>query len=66
MEAELGPDWTDAQVRPYLEHALAVFGEQRCLYGSDWPLTRDHHRWRTAVHDIAPGTLDNARAVYGL
>ncbi len=66
MEAELGPDWTEAQVRPYLEHALAVFGEDRCLYGSDWPLTRDHHRWRTAVHTIAPGTLDNARAVYGL
>ena len=66
MEAELGPGWTDAQVRPYLEHALAVFGEERCLYGSDWPLTRDHRRWRTAVHNIAPGTLDNARAVYGL
>jgi L-fuconolactonase len=66
MEAELGPDWTVAQVRPYLEHALAVFGEQRCLYGSDWPLTRDHARWRAAVHDVAPGTLDNGRAVYGL
>jgi L-fuconolactonase len=66
MEAELGPGWTEAQVRPYLEHALAVFGEERCLYGSDWPLTRDHRRWRSAVRNIAPGTLDNARAVYGL
>lgn len=66
MEAELGPHWTEAQVRPYLEHALAVFGEERCLYGSDWPLTRDHRRWCEAVGRIAPGTLDNARAVYGL
>jgi predicted TIM-barrel fold metal-dependent hydrolase len=66
MEAELGPGWTEPQVRPYLEHALAVFGEARCLYGSDWPLTRDHERWRAAVRDVAPGTLDNARAVYGL
>lgn len=66
MEAELGPGWTAPQVRPYLEHALAVFGSERCLYGSDWPLTRDHARWRTTVHDIAPDTLDNARAVYGL
>jgi predicted TIM-barrel fold metal-dependent hydrolase len=66
MEAEFGPEWTEAQVRPYLEHALQVFGEDRCLYGSDWPLTRDHHRWRTAVQNLAPGTLDNARAVYGL
>jgi predicted TIM-barrel fold metal-dependent hydrolase len=55
-----GYDWLPA------EHALAVFGEEHCLYGSDWPLTRDHRRWRTAVHAIAPGTLDNARAVYGL
>jgi hypothetical protein len=29
-------------------------------------LTRDHERWRTTVGNIAPGTLDNARAVYGL
>jgi L-fuconolactonase len=66
MEGELGPGWTESQVRPYLEHALAVFGEERCLYGSDWPLTRDHERWRATVQRIAPGTLDNARAVYGL
>jgi len=66
MEAELGPEWTEAQVRPYLEHALSAFGPERCLYGSDWPLTRDHARWREAIRRIAPGTLDNARAVYGL
>jgi L-fuconolactonase len=66
MEAEFGPGWTEAQVRPYLEHALAVFGSERCIYGSDWPVTRDHTRWREAVRQIAPGTLDNARAVYGL
>jgi L-fuconolactonase len=66
MEAELGPEWTEAQVRPYLEHALSAFGPERCLYGSDWPLTRDHARWREAIRRIAPGTLENARAVYGL
>jgi L-fuconolactonase len=66
MEAELGPGWTEPQVRPYLEHAVSVFGSARCLYGSDWPLTRDHARWRAAVERIAPETLDNARAVYGL
>ena len=25
-------------VRPYLEYALEVFGPQRCLFGSDWPV----------------------------
>jgi L-fucono-1,5-lactonase len=25
-------------VRPYLEHALEVFGPQRCMIASDWPV----------------------------
>lgn len=25
-------------VRPYLGHALAVFGPERCMIGSDWPV----------------------------
>jgi L-fuconolactonase len=66
LEAELGPRWTLAQVRPYLEHALEVFGPERCLYGSDWPLTSQPARWLDAVRAVAPASvLDNARAVYG-
>jgi L-fuconolactonase len=25
-------------VQPYLEHALGVFGPQRCMIASDWPV----------------------------
>ena len=30
--------WTADDVRPYLDHALSVFGPDRLLFGSDWPV----------------------------
>lgn len=30
--------WTSADFRPYLETALAAFGEDRLMFGSDWPV----------------------------
>lgn len=30
--------WQPGDLRPYVEHALAVFGPERCLFGSDWPV----------------------------
>lgn len=30
--------WTPETLRPYVDEALAIFGPQRCLYGSDWPV----------------------------
>ena len=30
--------WIHDDVRPYLDHALAVFGADRLLFGSDWPV----------------------------
>ena len=29
--------WTDDQLRPYVDHALAAFGPSRLMFGSDWP-----------------------------
>ena len=62
-------------VRPYLEHALEVFGPDRCLFGSDWPvasLTTTYEQWL----DVVSGLLSegergsvlaaNAERVYGL
>jgi L-fuconolactonase len=42
-------------VRPYLEHALEVFGPQRCLFGSDWPvasLTTTYDGWLSVVSGL--------------
>ncbi|TWT40652.1 amidohydrolase family protein [Botrimarina hoheduenensis] len=41
-------DWTETQVRPYLDAALEAFGPERLMYGSDWPvclLATDYPRW---------------------
>lgn len=31
--------WTAEQVRPFLDHALDVFGPSRLMYGGDWPVS---------------------------
>ena len=30
--------WTPEQLFPYLEIALELFGPERLMYGSDWPV----------------------------
>jgi L-fuconolactonase len=52
-------DWQPADVLPYLRHAIDVFGPERCMYGSDWPvatLATTYARWvdvvREAVADL--------------
>jgi L-fuconolactonase len=45
----------EGDVRPYLEHALEVFGPERCLFGSDWPvasLTTTYEQWLEAVSGL--------------
>jgi len=63
-------------VRPYLDYALEVFGPQRCLFGSDWPvltLAGSYAEWRDTVLDAIAGLSEaevdavlhgNARATY--
>ncbi len=30
--------WTASDLKPYVQHALDVFGPERCMFGSDWPV----------------------------
>ena len=30
--------WNAGQLRPYVQHVWEVFGPERCLFGSDWPV----------------------------
>lgn len=70
--------WRSADVLPYLRHAIAEFGADRCLVGGDWPvatLATTYDRWLDVVAE-AVGTLSgvdrdailsgNARRVYRL
>jgi predicted TIM-barrel fold metal-dependent hydrolase len=78
LTTEAGPGWHPAAVRPYLDHALDVFGPGRCLVGSDWPvagLTTTTAAWFDVVVSALEGCTDseraavlsgNARAIYGV
>ena len=70
--------WTIDELAPYAEHVLAVFGEDRVLFGSDWPvvtLAAGYRRWvetlealTARLSPLAQGKLwaENARRVYRL
>ncbi len=44
--------WTVEELAPYVAHALTVFGEDRVVFGSDWPvclLASSYRRWVSAL-----------------
>jgi predicted TIM-barrel fold metal-dependent hydrolase len=70
--------WTTEDLRPFVEHAIASFGWDRLLFGSDWPvctLSARYQQWVEALRAItqAAGEVnqrklfhDNAVRVYRL
>ncbi|MFI1992111.1 amidohydrolase family protein [Actinoplanes sp. NPDC020271] len=38
LVTEAGPGWTRAGLRPYVQIALDLFGPDRLMFGSDWPV----------------------------
>ncbi|MFC8599954.1 amidohydrolase family protein [Isoptericola sp. NPDC057191] len=70
--------WTPADLRPVADHALHVFGPDRLLLGSDWPvclLASGYGRWLAAADELLSGLAPAERAavrgrtavtVYGL
>lgn len=38
LVTEAKPDWNVDDLRPYVSHVLEVFGAQRVIWGSDWPV----------------------------
>lgn len=48
-------DWTVDEIAPYVLHALDVFGEDRVVFGSDWPVVLQaapHQRWVETLDGI--------------
>jgi L-fuconolactonase len=49
-------NWTEEQLRPYLDTALEAFGPQRLMFGSDWPvclLATGYRSWYDIVRRFA-------------
>jgi L-fuconolactonase len=38
LQTIASPDWTDAELAPYIDIALEAFGPGRLIFGSDWPV----------------------------
>jgi L-fuconolactonase len=70
--------WTPDDLAPYVAHVLNVFGEDRVLYGGDWPVVLDaspYRRWAdtldTLTAHLSPEAKrklwgENARRFYGV
>ncbi|MFI7542127.1 amidohydrolase family protein [Actinoplanes sp. NPDC049599] len=59
LTTEAGPGRGEpADLLPYLRHALAEFGPDRCLFGGDWPvatLTSRYDHWVAVVLEALAG-----------
>jgi L-fuconolactonase len=61
--------WQLADLAPYVAHALTVFGEQRILFGGDWPVmlqAGSYKQWAEAVTQLTAHLPEAAqRALWG-
>jgi len=69
LVTEARADWTVEDLRPYVDHLLHVFGPERLLWGSDWPvvnLAGGYDRWREATRELIASLSDTEKdAVLG-
>lgn len=55
LVTEAGPDWRREDVTPYARATLELFGPERTMWGSDWPvlnLASDYAAWFALTEDV--------------
>ena len=61
--------WKPADLRPYVQFALELFGPNRCMFGSDWPvceLAATYEQVYSAlVEALGPISSDESAAIFG-
>lgn len=69
LVTEAGRDWTLETLRPWVNHALNVFGPSRLIWGSDWPvatLAATYGEWMRACEQLLAGCAERDRqAIFG-
>ena len=52
--------WKSDDLRPYVRHVLELFGFDRCMFGSDWPVCRLAGSWKEVLAGFtqAHGPID--------
>jgi L-fuconolactonase len=70
MVTEIGVDWTVERLRPYVRTILDLFGPERILWGSDWPvldLAASYRAWVGASEALlAHVPAAQREAIFGL
>lgn len=70
LATEAAPDWTAADLRPYIDVLVQTFGPDRLIWGSDWPvldLAGGYWRWIDAVETcLADLSVADRAKVFGL
>lgn len=62
---EFGPGWSARNLQPVVDHILEIFGPNRIMWGSDWPvleLSGSYTQWLEAVETMIEGCDDAGKA----
>lgn len=69
LVTEAGPDWKPGDLTPVIDHLIAVFGPNRLIWGSDWPvlnLAGDYGQWFEVANEALQECTETDRsAVFG-
>ena len=69
LATEASEGWTVDDLRPYAEHVLKVFGPDRVMWGSDWPvcqLRASYGDWQAAAEALTtPLSASDKAKVFG-
>lgn len=69
MITEAGPEWKSSDLRPYVAHVLRIFGSQRLMFGSDWPVCTVAGTWKEVLaaftQAIGPQSIDTRERLLG-
>ena len=61
--------WTSEDLKPYVQHALACFGPDRLLFGSDWPVCLLAGNWKRTLaaftQALGPQSIETRSKILG-
>ncbi|MDF2668893.1 MAG: amidohydrolase, partial [Paenibacillus sp.] len=63
---ESSASWTVEQLRPYVEDVIDIFGHERVVFGSDWPvclLSASYEQVYEALNGLLPADWSDEQRV---
>jgi L-fuconolactonase len=66
LVTEAGPDWQPGDIEPVVSHLLKVFGPERLIWGSDWPvlnLASDYAGWHNLTNNLLGNLSEDEQAL---